>query len=1132
MANRTRSRWIRSVILAAVLVSIVFFPFKLSAPAPTIARAKAGELDISGVSFQDASLISLQGQWTFYWKQLLSPAALQRGEGKPNGWMTLPDTWNDHIVNGKPLPGPGYATFRLLIQLPPGTDQELGLRVPPAYTAYKIWVNGKTASAGQVSSTARDIKPGYLVNTIYFWPKNNQVEIVLQVANTEHQRGGPWQRILFGTADQITNHHDREMLLESSLFGAFLIIGLYHLWLYYLRRKDIAPLYFGLFCILFGLRVLLLGEALFYQILPNLPWEVGIKTEFISYYLGVPLFTQFIYGLFQQDMPRRSVIATWTLTIPFVLLTLFGAARDYSGTLPYFQMLTTIPLVFVTISIGRAIWNRREGAATIGLGCLLFSMTIINDILYFQEKVAWGTISQYGFLFFVLIQSAVISTRYAKAYANIEEISEKLLTMDRLKDEFLNKTSDELRSPLNTVIDLAETTLKGASENLNATQKTNLSMIITTGGRLIDLVNNLLDYTRLRNSDLTLRIEPVDIRQIVDVVFLLYRPVAPHRIRLTNDVPYHLPLAAADESRLHQIFSTLINYLLRENAAGIISISAEAIESTIQIRIQHSGLDRFRDDVLQILHRDALADLDNGVRFDDQWAGLAFGIARGLIELHGGSIRTLEGLDTGIAFEVTLPASEVARQIAVSWTDVPEQSGQSEEPALDAISEAHARILIADDDPIMLRILTHQLTMEGYTVVSATNGFEILDRIEPLSEAPFDLVMIDASMPGISGYEVCTRIRTRHSLTELPVLILIASYSADNILAAFAAGANDFVSKPYDRQILLARVKMLLELRKATARESAGAKELEQLNLKMREFTGDLELKVRERTIALERSNLVLARMNDDLTRMEMSRSRLLSNISHDLRTPMTLIRGYLEAILDGVVTDSEQTEKYLQIIHNRIMDIIRITGELFELTQLESRLVTLNTQSVLVAELMRRVHATYLLDVEAAGGILKLELPSDIAAAGIRVDIDLNKMDRVFANLIFNALKYSEPRGQITLGCSVGRTQFAYPWPGMESAASIDRLSADFEPPRHEVVIRVQDTGMGILPEDIPHIFERFYMGSRARSTGGGSSGLGLAVAKEIIEYHRGRIWVESTPEVGSTFYIALPLAGPVSAS
>jgi histidine kinase len=246
----------------------------------------------------------------------------------------------------------------------------------------------------------------------------------------------------------------------------------------------------------------------------------------------------------------------------------------------------------------------------------------------------------------------------------------------------------------------------------------------------------------------------------------------------------------------------------------------------------------------------------------------------------------------------------------------------------------------------------------------------------------------------------------------------------------------------------------------------------------------DLESKVKERT--------------NELILMETSRRDLLSNISHDLGTPLTSIQGYVEAILDGVIQEPEEQRKYLSVVHMRIVGIQRLITDLYQLSRLETKQFHFQLAPTSYQTMVRQLFAKYELDAANAGITYTLDM-AESEGEELLLTVDADRIEQVYANILYNAIKFSARGGFIHV-----------------------RVEIKAEP--FELVIRVSDTGVGISEEDLPHIFERFYKVSKSRSTSGGS-GLGLAIAKEIVQYHGGQIWAESRLGKGCSISFSLPV-------
>jgi len=242
--------------------------------------------------------------------------------------------------------------------------------------------------------------------------------------------------------------------------------------------------------------------------------------------------------------------------------------------------------------------------------------------------------------------------------------------------------------------------------------------------------------------------------------------------------------------------------------------------------------------------------------------------------------------------------------------------------------------------------------------------------------------------------------------------------------------------------------------------------------------------------------NTMVDELQQSLSRekaLENSRRELIANVSHDLRTPLTSIRGYVEGLRDGVAEDPEKVKRYLDVIHEKTLSLERLITDLFQLSQLDAGQLEMKPGQMQATDLLEQIAARFQPDIEAAGINMYTEIPAGLPA----LTVDRDRIEQAVGNIIANAIKYTPTGGTISL--------MAVPEP-------------------QGVRVMVADTGEGISPEDLPRVFERLYRGEKSRSRQSGGTGLGLAIAKQIIEAHGGRIWAESELGQGSRFYLILP--------
>ena len=231
--------------------------------------------------------------------------------------------------------------------------------------------------------------------------------------------------------------------------------------------------------------------------------------------------------------------------------------------------------------------------------------------------------------------------------------------------------------------------------------------------------------------------------------------------------------------------------------------------------------------------------------------------------------------------------------------------------------------------------------------------------------------------------------------------------------------------------------------------------------------------------------------MAEQLDKKEEGRRQLLADIAHELRTPLSIIQGNLEAWLDGVITP---TSEQVTSVHDETVLLARLVTDLRDLSLAEAGQLRLHQVPTYLADLISAELSSFESRIHEKQISLRCDLPLDLPL----VFIDGGRIRQVLSNLISNALRYTPVGGAIKIGA--------------------DSTSPGW------VTVCVSDTGSGIYPEDLPHIFDHFYKADRSRHRGHGGTGIGLAIVKQLVEAHGGRVWVESQPGEGSSFCFTLP--------
>ncbi|MCB9296702.1 MAG: response regulator [Lewinellaceae bacterium] len=395
--------------------------------------------------------------------------------------------------------------------------------------------------------------------------------------------------------------------------------------------------------------------------------------------------------------------------------------------------------------------------------------------------------------------------------------AERLEEIDQLKDQFLANTSHELRTPLNGIIGIAEWLYEKREEASPEILRDNLSVVISAGKRLNNLVNDIMDFSRLRNAELQLHPKPLHLRSLVDVILRINLPLTRGKsLQLANEVPAGLPPALADEGRLQQILQNLVSNAIKFSDKGAITVSARETGGALEVSIRDEGIGIPKEKQEFIFQ--AFQQGDGSTAREYEGTGLGLSITRHLIELHGGKIWLESEPGKGTVFYFTLPVSDAQpaateEEVKVNARPLYASNGEEESrpgPAAPVPAGQRIRILVVDDEPINQHVLKNHLNPDYYAVTTAMNGEQALAALQ--SGEPFDLVLLDIMMPRMSGYEVCERIREQFLPSELPIIMVTAKNLVKDLVMGLDTGANDYLAKPFTRDEFLARVKTQLNL--------------------------------------------------------------------------------------------------------------------------------------------------------------------------------------------------------------------------------------------------------------------------------------------------------------------------------
>ncbi len=819
---RTRLALIAVMMLLAVMTGIGFSQSDV-ATRTVKPEAKLGQLDASQWSFREDGNLKLNGEWAFYWGQLLSPEDFAADSApSPSGFFAAPDVWTDYRIDGRRVQGHGYATYRLIVRTD-GTQEELALNIPAMAPSYKVIVAGRTiAESGTVAPDEEHSRAAYLPDIVTFTAPANEFDVIVQVSNYLFARGGMWFGLELGTEEKIYAAHEENLILDMIFFGSALMLGFYHLLVFALRRVDRSSLYFGICCLLGALWQLVVGDLYILRVFPDASVPLINSLGYLSYYGGVAVGALFMRELFPQDFSSKAIRGLVTICIAFMTSAVALPIEVYTRWIGAFHAIAIAGGVYFIWGLVMAVIRMRSGAVLQLVGWMIFLMSGLHDILYNANIFVWmdRQLTLYGLSILALIEAVELARRFSRAFQTIQSMSKQLLSLNRLKDDFLANTSHELKTPLHGIINLSESLLDGRSGQVNDVQREQLAVVVSVARRMSNLINDILDFSRLKHSDIPLDLRSVNLRAILSANMEIFRHyIRDKQVTIKLELPERLPNAQADENRLLQILYNLISNAIKFTPQGEITVTARQEDGRLRIEVTDTGIgipDNKREVIFQSFEQ-----IGTSVAREYGGTGLGLGIAKRLVELHGGELTVSSKVGQGSTFSFTLPTSDLSSQedktieagsrIVVDLDLQHRQTAATNERMQP--SDNRYTILAVDDDPINLKVLKAALANESYSIRTASSGENALGILS--GGSPVDLVILDVMMPGMSGYETCRRIRSHYSVLDLPVLLTTVKNEPEDLIHGFDAGANDFLTKPFYSHELRARVRTLLEMKRS-----------------------------------------------------------------------------------------------------------------------------------------------------------------------------------------------------------------------------------------------------------------------------------------------------------------------------
>lgn len=783
--------------------------------------------------------------------------------------------------------------------------------------------------------------------------------------------------------------------------------------------------------------------------------------------------------------------------LPVVFIAGMIAYKEGFGS-PYYAGLN-----LVLLAIGAVLhWTLLESIVSVFAVLLIYIIAGWANVAYFHGSYPPPGTLVNNFYFISLMDIIVVVGTYFqnrlrfrefalrfeldKNQKALAESNQKLLELDQIKGRFFANISHELRTPLTLLLSPLETMIHGRDRQIDADSRNLMAIMHGNGMRLLKLINDLLDLVRLESGRMEVRREALEMGAYINGLIGAARQMAEAKgLRLEIGVEPDLGPVLADRDKLEKMILNLVfNALKFTPASGVVALRVERIDGQLVISVRDTGVGISAKNLPFVFDRFWQADNSSNRKY--QGVGIGLSLVKELTEIQNGtvSVESQEGKGTTFTIRLPLlrPENEPARKPEESvpageTAPAKPAGGQSEEwlgdlyrraalfpanvvaeqettPAAELAQNGGVpRLLVADDEPDMLRFLKSQLNSR-YRVIEAVDGIQAFEKA---SQFLPDIILLDMNMPGKDGLQVCRELRKQESTENIPVIILTARADEETKLASLSAGANDFLSKPFSTTELHVRIKNLVDSHSY------------QVELSKQNHT--LESTIEQ----LKETETLLVQ-----TEKMVSLGRMSAGIIHEINNPLNYATTGLFTLRNkGKLLAPEQRAEYediLKDVEDGIGRVKSIVTDLKTFTHPDTEQVDYVDATTIITSALRFLSNEWKDKVE-----MKQSL-----ASGLQIRGNRNKLLQVFVNLLQNSLdtlkkkKFTDDKPAISI----------------ESAMTGGK-----------VVVTIHDNGEGIQTAMLDKIFDPFFTTKEV----GEGMGLGLTICYRIVQEYDGHISVRS---------------------
>lgn len=653
-SNRMETKYIISIVISIIILCLVISNLlRINFPDQENNHiAEKGVLDLSDWKIAEERIIELDGEWEFYSGVLLQPG--EEFNETLKQYVKVPGSWESYL-KGDGLKN-GSGTYRLIIKVP--EDRVYAIKSRTIRVANRIYLNGEeVANAGNPSVERSYLEPDSKYNIGVGNSLNREIELIVHVTSINYRSGGIIKPIELGLFKSIMMESNKVLALDALVVSVCLCLGLYFLAIYFQRNKDPYLAYFSGSNFFMGLNLSTMNEQIL-RLVYDYDFITRTRIQILAMIMVTACFLQFIHYFFVEYNNKKITNIITGLMLSTLLFIFNDPNKPGSLSLGLVQTIIVLCLAisysYMFYILIKAIYRKTDSLEYIFIITVsMFSYWFILVLKTFWE-MDLGNIPVALILLIMFSVASLMSHRLQLDYQESTNLSEKLTRDDKLKDEFLIKSSYGLKMPLQVILNSIKSLLEGKKGSFNIQQQEVLFLINQETKRLIRLTDDLQDASLIKKGKVKLRLTSVNPYKIVEDILEEIMILIPSKndVILKNQISKEFPPLKADSDKFRQIIYDLVHNAIKYTESGEIVISASVVEGQGEIRVRDTGIgieEKYLKEVFDIFYQKN----EDGQK--DQGLGLGLSIVKHLVKNQGGRIEVESIYGKGSTFKITLP---------------------------------------------------------------------------------------------------------------------------------------------------------------------------------------------------------------------------------------------------------------------------------------------------------------------------------------------------------------------------------------------------------------------------------------------------------------------------------------------